>query len=567
MCACMCVASPLPRCAHGGVVVCSSSDAVIDEKSYVKSMRGVAICALLLVRVAASGRRVQQLPQLSQATALLSDASVGGEVPPKSNPRLLAEYAVVSALDTAALPLLNQLFGTCFPLDNEGSADAVMGELCLPLARGTPAFLFLGAAAGEAPTGALALADVWIAVLPSDGDPQPLLERVADVLARLPPMPSDAPPRTLMVIGQDASQRLVAAELQSRLEELSGSAQKVHGVAVGSLLSVQVAHYPEDGPTLLGRFAHRDRPGHVLPDGLRAARAGVGLRDAPFLLELLLPILDTTTAVLPGDGAAEVPERADRARAGSPVLCAAASERDWCALIGCGRAKEAAIEAAGEHLDALRSTIEEMRLNPLAGGDFSARLDGIIAERPLELYDAQCRTWQGTAAHSSQRDHLREALAARAGELLEGQLGFLCEDALTTFRGELAVLLAASASYKRSAHRLISKVHAKAVREAKRSVPPSLRSGAHAPAATAMQMRACERLRKAMGEEVALHEDEAEDLPPREQDVAPPPWWKQLLAQAIGMVLNVAQAYLLQHLPAQRRDRADERAMPRAPLF
>ena len=82
-----------------------------------------------------------------------------------------------------------------------------------------------------------------------------------------------------------------------------------------------------------------------------------------------------------------------------------------------------------------------------------------------------------------------------------------------------------------------------------------------------MQMRACERLRKAMGEEVALHEDEAEDVPPREQDVAPPPWWKRLLAQAIGMVLNVAQAYLLQHLPAQRRDRADERAMPRAPLF
>ena len=54
---------------------------------------------------------------------------------------------------------------------------------------------------------------------------------------------------------------------------------------------------------------------------------------------------------------------------------------------------------------------------------------------------------------------------------------------------------------------------------------------------------------------------------PPEEDVAPPPWWKQLLAQAIGMVLNVAQAYFLQHLPAKQRDRADERAMPRAPLF
>ena len=221
------------------------------------------------------------------------------EIPPKSNPRLFAEYAILSALDTAALPLLNQLFGTCFPLDNEGSADAVMGELCLPLARGTPAFCFSVLQLVRRRVGHWHLLMSGSAVLPSDGDPQPLLERVADALARLPPMPSDAPPRTLMVIGQDASQRLVAAELQSRLEELSGSAQKVHGVAVGSLLSVQVAHYPEDGPTLLGRFAHRDRPGHVLPDGLRAARAGVGLHDAPFLLELLLPILDTTTAVLP----------------------------------------------------------------------------------------------------------------------------------------------------------------------------------------------------------------------------------------------------------------------------
>lgn len=60
---------------------------------------------------------------------------------------------------------------------------------------------------------------------------------------------------------------------------------------------------------------------------------------------------------------------------------------------------------------------------------------------------------------------------------------------------------------------------------------------------------------------------EAADLPPREQDVGPPPWWKQLLAQAIGIVLNLAQAYVLQYLPAKRRDLADERAMPRVPLF
>ena len=107
------------------------------------------------------------------------------------------------------------------------------------------------------------------------------------------------------------------------------------------------------------------------------------------------------------------------------------------ALIGCGRAKEAAIEAAGEHLDALRSTIEEMRLNPLAGGDFSARLDGIIAERPGALRRAVPHLAGHRRARIAARSS-REALAARAGELLEGQLVFLCEDALTTFRGELA---------------------------------------------------------------------------------------------------------------------------------
>ena len=39
------------------------------------------------------------------------------------------------------------------------------------------------------------------------------------------------------------------------------------------------------------------------------------------------------------------------------------------------------------------------------------------------------------------------------------------------------------------------------------------------------------------------------------------------LAQIIALGLNIGQAYLLQHLPARRRDRLDEQAMPRAPLF
>ena len=70
-----------------------------------------------------------------------------------------------------------------------------------------------------------------------------------------------------------------------------------------------------------------------------------------------------------------------------------------------------------------------------------------------------------------------------------------------------------------------------------------------------------------MNAEAGAHEEEAEALPPREQDVGPPPWYKQILAQLIGMGLKLAQAYGLQYLPAQRKDKADEKAMPRAPLF
>ena len=55
-----------------------------------------------------------------------------------------------------------------------------------------------------------------------------------------------------------------------------------------------------------------------------------------------------------------------------------------------------------------------------------------------------------------------------------------------------------------------------------------------------------------MREEVASHGAEAAQLPPSEQDTGPPPWWKQLLAQALSIVLNLAQAHMLQYLPAKR---------------
>lgn len=67
--------------------------------------------------------------------------------------------------------------------------------------------------------------------------------------------------------------------------------------------------------------------------------------------------------------------------------------------------------------------------------------------------------------------------------------------------------------------------------------------------------------------QIALHQEEADELPPLDDSAPRASWWRQLLAQIIGIGLNLAQAYFLQYLPARRRDLADERAMPRGPMF
>ncbi len=41
----------------------------------------------------------------------------------------------------------------------------------------------------------------------------------------------------------------------------------------------------------------------------------------------------------------------------------------------------------------------------------------------------------------------------------------------------------------------------------------------------------------------------------------------QVATQVIGAALNAAQFYLLQYLPAKRKEEKDERMRPRGPLF
>ena len=158
---CVYVASPLPRCAHGGVVVCSSSDAVIDEKSYVKSMRSVAICAS---SSSASQRRIAASNSCRsfQATALL-DASVGGEVHRRAIHGCL--QSMPSCLALARHSPLNQLFEHASRSTTRAPRTQSWVN-CVCVGPWHARLLFLGAAAGEA-YWALALADVWIAVLPS----------------------------------------------------------------------------------------------------------------------------------------------------------------------------------------------------------------------------------------------------------------------------------------------------------------------------------------------------------------------------------------------------------------
>lgn len=233
----------------------------------------------------------------------------------------------------------------------------------------------------------------------------------------------------------------------------------------------------------------------------------------------------------------------------------------------------------------MESFLDESRLNPLSAAAFAERLEQVIASKPLQDYTAATSMHAGSPSQALMRRRLKSDLAKRAGETVGKQLELMSDDALSTFKAELAVLIATSASYERAAKRLVRRSHARFVNDAKAVLPKALRSyerkkykhadgggaatggGIGGSTLLAAPRRASVLLRKAMAAEASSHVAEAAELPPREQDVAPPPWWKQILAQVLGMGLNLLQAYLLQHLPAKRRERRDEKMMPRAPLF
>ena len=496
-----------------------------------------------------------------------------------------SSYSVVAALNADASAALNRLFGACFPLEDgeirHGERHFLHADFCAPAMNGAPSLLLL--AAQQAPLAALALADVWVAALPSGGSKSAadaLLEQVIDALTQLPPQQPGSWFRQLLVVtdGGDEDEATTASSLQSRLGELwksrghRGAIPDVY-VSVGSLR----------GPELLGRFAQPAKPNALLSStGGLCMQNGVPMAEVPALLEELLSILDAPplaqSARISSGSSSEEEEDAE-------VVAAAplannperAKPGEWSSLVRGESAKRLAREGAAAACMSLREVLREATVNPVDGAEFSERCEALLM-KALATFDEKAARVGGRGSADSlalqaKRMELNRYILSQLLLLTKTEYKALSDDALESFRADLALLLAESKSYKRHARRLVSKCGRKFDKAARMATPKSLTltsdsavASASKAAATSLR-RHSEALLTAMRKEAGDHEEEAEALPPREQDSGPAPWWKQILAQVIALGLNIGQAYLLQHLPARRRDRLDEQAMPRAPLF
>ena len=515
-----------------------------------------------------------------------------------SQPLQHQRFHIVAALDGDATKVLSSLFGTCFPFDD---AESVLhAELCVLPSPTSPALLLLAPPGDVAPLSALALSDVWVAVLPEGADERvtdAMVERVLTALAQLPPSASG--PRQLIVVSQQAAAAATGGmapaepasqsseppeQLQQRLWSRLQEKQALRCAAGGAcplVASLLRLHCAVLSPGLLARFSQPERAGYVLTDASRASTAGIGLSEALLLLEELVEVLDsssssTTTTSSSSHVGSPAGQHGSREGAGREAAASSvhgcmslAEEGEWSALIGCARARSEASALAMAQVEGLHAQLLESRLNPPNGGDFASRLERAVA-RGRECFERSAKRWVSTGAYAHHYALLRETCDERVVEVAQLQLQLLQDDALATFRGELAMLMASSAegTYKRAARRLMRRT-AKAFAKAAEAASP--RTALRSPDGTAVVREAAEqglaRLEAAMADEAMTHEEEAEAQPPREQDVGPPPWWKQILAQVIGVGLNLAQAYVLQHLPARHRDRLDEQAVPRGPLF
>ena len=123
-------------------------------------------------------------------------------------------------------------------------------------------------------------------------------------------------------------------------------------------------------------------------------------------------------------------------------------------------------------VEGLHAQLLESRLNPPNGGDFASRLERAVA-RGRECFERSAKRWVSTGAYAHHYALLRETCDERVVEVAQLQLQLLQDDALATFRGELAMLMASSAegTYKRAARRLMRRT-AKAFAKAAEAASP-----------------------------------------------------------------------------------------------
>ena len=563
--------------------------------------------------------------------ALLFGGAVRGGAPPSlvlrpplarlddpDRPAPAQDFAILAMLDPPGGSTLNTLFGTSLPV--AADSGTLHADLCAPLAAGSPALVCLAAQASPSPDAsapmltALVLADVWLAALPS-GSPadeqalDALLLNALELLSHIASHADQDVPWQLLVLVPAESEVGTGAELSARAGLLWEQRYQYSRSGQGSvsasesgevqpplyqLLELQVVRLPGDldgdagaaaGAQVLARFAQAERPDYLLRRQRRVP-SGVGLGELPILLRALLrtdrwaesgrsdarndaekphgagsPAVgrDARSRGTQGHRRALLPHKGRRAPpAVEPRSMCIWDTAEWPAMARCELARLRVWRRASSAAAALAEEQAE-EINPLPG--FAGRLQA-LHDDATRSYEKEAGAWKSSRAFAEQAAALQRALTACLLTELRRHVCVLRSDAFESFQGDLAVTMATAVAYERAASRLLRKRLKKHGRTVGAAVPPAL--ARYAPMLSRSSVRALDRQ---LASEVGSHVTEAAELPPVPEADGPVPWWKQLLTQFIGIGLNLVQAYFLQYLPARRKDLADERAVPRGPIF
>ena len=489
---------------------------------------------------------------------------------------------------------LNKLFGTSFDLPNNPQPRNHQHTLTLDastLANNQAVLLILANNGNQTankciPLPCLEMSELWLALLPEEGNRESYVDTLAPQVALAVQLinerswevesgPTTYSYRQLLLI--DTSPRpsaqndevdmevniqqrqLAVAELASRLEQnINERISNKIVVRVKYAVMPGHDHAVESGSRILSRLFQPASEEYLLTSSHAFGKSGVRLTSVPCLLRSF-----ATTAF-----SAWPSRNVNKFSNDFPV-----TSEGWMHAVRCAESAEKALTGAVSTADAILVDQASAVLNPLP--DVAQRVEqmrlaalqifngavGAIEEEDLQYVD------RGTY-ESRMRSNLERELAAISLRITRAQLRSLRNDAINSFRSDIVEIMHCSRRPRAAFRRLSHKYARRFQSVVQAALPPSCHSLAAVPAARCA-MREASILSELMQAEVADRIPEAESLPPHESDDSslPTPWWKQILAQLLGMVLNAAQFYFLQHLPSRRADLREERLMPRAPLF